>query len=191
MLSISDFSNAVELTDPDTESDIVLDVALEILVGIDDENSKSVHDKLYHMTLSIIRFAQKYEIKSMIAAIKVYLFSSVAQYPPVGGDHTLVAAVLGEWALCGRLIATLDNDRHDVSEAMEEMRRMMDWRGWQQDDLTELAKVGAKFVWAVCRAGTKHAGPKMDQRIKYEAMGEDIAKLMTLSVHCHPLSTAH
>ena len=187
MISISnhdqyhDLSNAVQLSDHDTEDSYTLNTALKILVDVDDEDSKSLSDNLENnMTPSVVRFAQKYEMKSMIAAIKAYLFRSIAQYPPVGGAHTLVAAILGEWVLCGRLIATLSNDMPTNSCAVWEMRRMMDWRRWRQDHLDELTKVGSRFVWAVCRAGTKHAGPKMDQRIKYEAMGEDVAKLMTL-----------
>ena len=188
MLSISndDPSNAVQLTDPDTEGSTTLEVALSILVDIDDGDPDSLYSVLeWSMDPSVVRFAQKYEMKIMIAAIKAFLFDSVTQYPPTGWQHILVAAVLGEWALCGRLIATLNHDMHNERDDVKEMRRMMDWRGWRQDDLDALTQVGAKFVWAVCRAGMKHAGAKMDQRIDYEAMREDVAKLMMMSVRFH------
>ena len=190
MLSISDhaLSNTVQLTDPDTERGYTLCKALEILVAIDDDDSNSLHSTLERlMDPPVVRFAQKYEMKILIAAMKAYLFNSVTQYPPEGGEHILAAAVLGEWALCGRLIATLDHNMYNDPTAVAMMRQRMDWRGWTQGDVWELTKVDPKFAWAICRAGTKHAGVKKDRRINYEGMGEDVAKRMMWSVHSHPL----
>jgi hypothetical protein len=119
----------------------------------------------------------KYDMKSIVAAIKVYLFGLAAQHPPNGGEHIIEAGLLREWALCGRLIASLDVTQSDEYGALVDMRRMMDWRGWTSLDMQMLRDVNPRFEWAVCKAGTKHAGANKSERISYEPMGEDVAKL--------------
>jgi hypothetical protein len=99
MLSIGDktTSNAVHLTDTDIERSYPISIALGILVDFHDYTWKALDAHTERlMTPPVVRFALKYEMKSVIAAIKAYLFRSVAQYPSEGGEHIIIAAVLGE-----------------------------------------------------------------------------------------------
>jgi len=128
---------------------------------------------------SVVAFAQKYEIISVVIAIKLHLFSLAAQYPTYGGEYVLVAASLKEWDLCGRLIGSLEYSRDFETGEVINMRREMDWRGWTPAMIEELGKIGPKFAWAVCRAGTKCATLEGRGRIDYVAMGQELARLMT------------
>jgi len=132
MISIGDktVSNAVHLTDPDIERGFAISNVLDILVDIGKYVWKDLdYYEERFMSPSAARFALKYEVNSVIAAMKAWLFRSVAQYPPEGGEYILEAAVLGEWALCGRLIASLDHAPNFDLGRMTPMLRMMDWRG--------------------------------------------------------------
>jgi hypothetical protein len=99
MLAIGDktTSNAVHLTDTDIERSYPISIALGILVDFHEYAWKPLDAHTERrMTPPVVRFALKYEMQSVIAAIKALLFRSVAQYPPEGGEHIIIAAVLGE-----------------------------------------------------------------------------------------------
>jgi hypothetical protein len=99
MLSIGDksTSNVVHLTDTDIESSYPISIALGIMVDFHEYAWKPLDAHMERlMTPPVVRFALKYEKKSAIAAIKAYLFRSIAQCPPEGGEHIIPAAVLGE-----------------------------------------------------------------------------------------------
>jgi hypothetical protein len=99
MLALGDktTSNAVHLTDTDIERSYPISIALGILVDFNDYAWKPLdaHTECF-MTPPVVRFALKYEMKSVIDAIKAYLFRSITQYIPDGGEHIIPAAVLGE-----------------------------------------------------------------------------------------------
>jgi len=173
-------SNTVHLTTHDIEDGFEVETILMFILAIDNSDSDDLADLMYdRLNPHTIIFAKKYEMNLVIAEIKMYLFGLIAQWPPTGGQYFLEAAHLGEWSLCGRLIATLDNVRPDESDKEKYTRRMLDWRGWTSDIMDEMGRVSAKFSWAVCYAGTHHAGRNKDKGIYYEGMGGELAKLMT------------
>jgi len=170
----------VRLTDRALEQSHPLQAVLEIIVAIDRNDSKLFTEYIQdNLCPSIVSLALKYEMKSVVAEIKMFLFSLIAQWPPKGGEFVLEAAQLGEWSLCGRLVASLNIARRDEEYEVKEMRRMLDWRGWTPDIMDELGRVGARFSWAVCYAGTHHSGQNKHQRISYESLGQELARLMT------------
>lgn len=171
----------VRLTDPDFETANELVIALLAMEcpTASDLWATIRYDQECCLDASVVAFAQKYEMNSVVVAIKIHLFSLAAQYPPDGGEYVLVAASLELWDLCGRLIGSLEQSRDDEDGEVKAMRRQMDWRGWTPANMEELVNIGNEFAWAVCRAGTQCATLEGHGRIDYVAMGEELAKLMT------------
>jgi hypothetical protein len=178
-------SDTLHLTDTEIEKSSHLCKVLEIIVAIDNDDSDTVSNILNEGSfIEVVLFAKKYEMKSVISEIKVFLFSRVTQYPPEGGEFCIEAAHLGEWALCGRLIQRLEEFSQDDPGWTMVTRRMLDWRGWMPNDIERLGRVSKRFLWAVCRAGAKNARNESDGlgRIDYSGMGEDLANLMMMLV---------
>ena len=140
----------VRLTDSDFETSNELVIAFHVMESyamFDDWDL--ITDEECSLDPSVVDFAQKYEIDSMIIAIKLHLFSLAAQYPPAGGEYVLVAARLKEWGLCGRLFGSLEHSSDYDCGYVTDMRREMDWRGWSPAMIEELGRIGHKFAWAV------------------------------------------
>lgn len=102
-------SDTVTLTDPEIECCSSVRAILSVIDTFDDDepNGNQIVFEL-EMCAGLVLFANKYEMKSVINSIKATLFDLVTRYPPRGGNHFISAAHLGEWALCGRLIETLN-----------------------------------------------------------------------------------
>jgi len=96
-------SNVVHLGDHDVEDSFEVETILKCIIAIENSDSDNlvylIEDRLTSQT---IRFAIKYEMKLVIAEIKMFLFSLIAQWPPKGGQFVLEAAHLAEWSLCGK-----------------------------------------------------------------------------------------
>jgi hypothetical protein len=170
---------ALRLTDADFETVEAIDIALSA-IGRGDNKDVSIAQSISEgciLDVTAVSFAKKYEMASVLTAIKVYLYDLAVQYTPQGGEYVMVAASLKEWVLCGRLLANLQKASNYKEEV--KMRRMMDWRGWTPKIMEELYSIGTKFTWAVCQAGTKSATSDGRGRIDYKAMGEELANLMT------------
>jgi hypothetical protein len=178
----NDTSNIVQLSDSDLEISCRLRDAFELIVSIEDDDPK-VSDSVVESSCrrETILFAQKYEIKSIISAIKLYLLSLVTRYPPEGGEYFLTAAQMGEWTLCGRLIGALEHRPHDWdSWDFDSFHIMLDWRRWTPSTMDWLGRMGTKFVWAICQAGTKQAGASKAVVINPVELGKDVATLMMM-----------
>lgn len=173
----------LHLTDPDIETAGQLFSIFDILQNFDDVNE--VQEALDgRLDPRMVAFVKKYDMKPILDAIKIHLYSLSAMFPPCGGEFVLVAAALGEWALCGRLVMTLDerdgDDEQDVR--CTEMRQLLDWRGWTPYIIRQLLQISDKFLWAVCQAGTKHAKSSGYNQISYKGMGPDLAAIMQMYV---------
>jgi len=133
----------------------------------------------YCVSRELVFFAQKYEIELIIATIKDYLFGLAARTPPLGdqcGQYWLVAAHLSEWALCGRLVASLGKDN---GTRVDYMRKMVNRRTWTPAMRIKVERVSELFAWAVWEASTDNGNARhQPERFDYEGMGEDLAKLM-------------
>jgi hypothetical protein len=178
-------SDTLQLTDSEIERSYHLRTALEIIATIDKDDSNATRNILNRfLSIQVVLFAKKYDIKSVISAIKVFLFGLATQYPPDGGKHCVEAAHLGEWALCGRLVETLEEWREDEPNGTMDTRRMLDWRGWTPDIIDMLELVSRRFLWAVSQAGSKNVRNRSygSGRIDYSGMGEDLANLMIMLV---------
>jgi hypothetical protein len=181
-------SESVHMTDIDIESAFNLEATFEIIAAIDEDDHQNLAITMNHfLTVQVLLFAKKYDMKLVISAIRSYLFDLATQYPPTGGVFFLVAAHMSEWALCGRLIASFGTKRHGPEEAnMRKMRKMVDWRGWTPNIMASLERVSRQFAWAVCQAGTKYATfnsvdeSYLGNGIDYEGMGRSLAKLMNM-----------
>lgn len=182
MISVcKDISNTVYLTDRDYENAYEVNKVLSLIIRSEEQNHGACTSLLrFIQGRKVILFAQKYEMKWVIATITLTLHGLVSRYPPEGGEHFLDAAFLGEWNLCGRLIGVLDHQEKLDHDDMLDIREMLDWRYWTLDSMNAIGKVDSKFVWAVCQAGTKQVGGGKTEEIQYEELGEDVAKLMTV-----------
>jgi len=172
--------NKVQLTDHEIETAFYLRATFEILAALDEDNHHNLVGAMYRLsTERVVRLADKYDMKLVTDKIRYFLFSLATQYPPSGGHLWLAAAHMSEWALCGRLVASICTG-HQGQLAVR-TRKMLDWRGWTPGTMLELASVSTRFSWVVCHAGAKHhiAGATANY-INYQGMGEDLAKLMLM-----------
>jgi hypothetical protein len=180
-----DASDTVHLTDPDLEKGHPLQAVFELLAALDRDDFNAIavvlraHLSTSGLSSTIIALAKKYDIKSIIAAIKIFLYGLATRYPPEGGQYCIEAAHLGEWALCGHLIAALHEASISDVKDKTGVRRMLDWRGSSHVCMAVLARAGSRFSWAVLQSGMKNASIK-NARIDYRGMGRDLAKLMSL-----------
>jgi hypothetical protein len=144
------------------------------------EGARIGNELEYRLNVMMVRFARKYEMTSILDAIKLYLFTLMTKFPPTGGRFALVAAELKEWDMCGRLVMTLDPSTMTTGDDIgdKEMRQTLDWRGWTPEIIRELSDISEMFLWAVCQVGTKHAKASGYGQIPYGAMGPDLAKVM-------------
>ena len=174
-----DMQPTLHLTDPDFESAVSLNTILYLVKEQADDDPEYWHTIRYDLNVNMVNFVQKYEMISTLNEIKLYLFKSVSKFPPDGGQHVLVAATLGEWDLCGRLVMSLDS-RHEDGHMEKDtyIRQVLDWRGWTPEIIRDLSKISDKFLWAVCQVGTKHAKLSGYGRISYTDMGPDLARVM-------------
>jgi hypothetical protein len=150
-----DRPDRVQLTDHELENAFNLRATFEILAAIDENNQHNLVVAMNRLsTERVVRLAEKYDMKLVIDKIRYFLFSLATQYPPSGGHLWLAAAHMSEWALCGRLVASICTG-HQGQLAVR-TRKMLDWRGWTPVAMLELARVSTRFSWAVCHAGAKH-----------------------------------
>ena len=171
-----DSSSILHMTDSEFEDAWTLRVILSTIRFIEEQDPSSCGSVLPFRFKKInVSFALKYDMKQVIAAIKLSMYEDIAQYPPKGGKYFLNAALLGEWNLCGRLIGTLEPS---VNLDYMWIRQRLDWRYWTLDIMHEIGQVGSKFVWAVCEAGTKQIVYGKASEISCPELGEDIARLM-------------
>jgi len=172
--------DSVRLTDHEIETALCLRATFEILAAIDEDNQYNLVVTMNRLsTERVVRLAEKYDMKLLTDKIRYFLFSLATQYPPSGGHLWLAAAHMSEWALCGRLVASICTG-HQGQLAVR-TRKMLDWRGWTPVTMLELARVSTRFSWVVCHAGAKHhiAGATANY-INYQGVGEDLAKLMLM-----------
>lgn len=189
-------SDTVTLTDPDFEHVELVRVILEIIDNFESDNEhdfRSVSDD--QLSAELVFFAKKYDMKLVIHSIKMCLFGFIAQFPPRGGEHCMIAAHLGEWVLCLRLIESLDewqgpdlDDEGEYPPVKLHMRKMLDWRGWTPEIMDTLGKVSTRFTWAICQAGTHNTTTRAD-RIDYKSMGRDLASLMIMWIYISQVTT--
>jgi hypothetical protein len=175
-----DKSETLHLTDHEFESSLNLSSVFEAMAAIDENHQHdTTRAAVRFMTELTVLFAQKYEMKSVLAALKTHLFGLATQYPPSGGQCWLAAAHMSEWALCGRLIASIGTGYQ--GPLVVHMRKKLDCKGWTPGTMFELARVSTRFLWAACQAGVKHQIPGITANyINYQGMGEDLAKLMLM-----------
>jgi hypothetical protein len=74
------------------------------LEGDDDLDPRESID--HHLDLHLVFFAKKYDMKSILDAIKPHLFGLVISFPPAKVRLVLVAAALRQRGLCRRLVIT-------------------------------------------------------------------------------------
>jgi hypothetical protein len=74
------------------------------LEGDDDLDLRESID--HHLDLQLVSFAKKYDMKSILDAIKPHLFGLVISFPPAKVRLVLVAAASGQGGLCRRLVIT-------------------------------------------------------------------------------------
>jgi len=172
---------SVELTEP-FEKAVHIARVLDILDAIKQRHRRPHRLATllsYCVSRELVFFAQTYEIGLIIATIKDHLFGLAAQNPPTGdqcGQYWLVAAHLSEWALCGRLVASLGKDD---GTRVEYMRKMVNRRKWTPAMRIKVERVSELFAWAVWEASTDNGDARHhSERSDYEGMGEDLAKLM-------------
>ena len=169
----------LRLTDPEFESAVSLSSIVPIVKEQAEEDPGHWITIRDYLDVNMVNFAQKYEMISTLNNIKLYLFKLAARFPPDGGQHVLVAATLGEWDVCGRLVMSLDGwQGYEYTKKNAYMRQVLDWRGWTPDIIRDLSKISEKFLWAVCLVGTKHAKLSGYCRISYTDMGPDLARVM-------------
>jgi len=169
----------LRLTDPEFESAVSLSSIVPIVKEQAEEDPGHWITIRDYLDVNMVNFAQKYEMISTLNNIKLYLFKLAARFPPDGGQHVLVAATLGEWDVCGRLVMSLDGWQwYEYTKKNAYMRQVLDWRGWTPDIIRDLSKISEKFLWAVCLVGTKHAKLSGYGRISYTDMGPDLARVM-------------
>ena len=174
-----DTQPTLHLTDPEIESAVSLSSILSIVKEQADNDPEYWHTIRHDLDVNMVNFILKYEMIATLNIIKIFLFESASRFPPDGGRHVLVAATLGEWDLCGRLVMSLDAWQGNAwIGAHEHMRQVLDWRGWTPDIIRDLSKISEKFLWAVCQVGTKHAKLSGYGGISYADMGPDLARIM-------------
>jgi len=180
MISVcNDSSKTLHMTDSDFETFWHLSEILASVEKLDNQDAGAGWPGYPGLSLkTCILFAQKYDMKSVIAAVKLSLNENLTRYPPKGGEHFLDAALLGEWNLCGRLIGVLDHQENLDRDELRGFRQILDWRYWTIDTMHDIGQVGSKFLWAVCQAGTKQVVYGKAGEIKYVDLGKDIAELM-------------
>jgi hypothetical protein len=169
----------LRLTDAAFEKAADIEGILNVVESIIDEDPDIGDVFENHLDIAMVRFAQKYQMNSILDAIKINLFDLVTNFPPIGGRFVLVAASLEEWSLCGRLVMALDSSGRSYPLYEEyDMRQALDWRGWTPKIILELSQISEMFLWAVCQVGTKHAKAAGYGQISYAMMGPDLAKIM-------------
>ena len=175
-----DKADKVQLTDTDIETAFSLEATFGILAAIDENNQHNLVVAMDRLaTDRVVRLAEKYDMKLVSEKIRYHLFSIATQYPPSGGHLWLAAAHMSEWALCGRLVASICTGHQGPLAVLT--RKMLDWRGWTPGTVLELGRVSSKFLWSVCQAGAKqHIPGATANYINYQGMGEDLAKLMLM-----------
>jgi len=168
----------LRLTDPEIELGANLDKIFRIISQQEDNDPKLPQTIRDYLDDKVAFFVNKYDMYSTIDAIKVHLNGLLNETPRTGGRHVFVAAILEDWELCGRLIATLDAWQGDIYiEEDEFMRQMLDWRGWTPEIIRDLSRISTSFLWAVGQVGTKHAGASDRGGLSYAAMGSDLARV--------------
>lgn len=173
-----DTSQCVQLADSHIESARSIGGVLQIIALIEENDQTILHWNIpEYMCPAVVLFAQKYDMKLVLATIKSHLFRLSAEYPPSGAEYFLEAARMSEWALCGRLTASFVQDPWQS----QEVRKMLDTRGWTPGIMDDLTRVSTRFAWAVCQTGTKHGnrGSGLNY-ISYDSMREDLARLMSM-----------
>ena len=174
-----DTQPTLHLTDPDFESAESLSAILCLVKEHAEDYPEYWHTLRDNLDVNMVHFVRKYEMISCLNMIKLYLFHLASQFPPEGGRHVLVAATLGEWNLCARLVMSLEAwQSYMWMKDDEHMRQVWDWRGWTPEIIRDLSKISDKFLWAVCQVGTKHAKLSGYGRISYTDMGPDLARVM-------------
>jgi hypothetical protein len=169
----------LRFTDPEIELGVNIDKVFRIVKQKDDDDPKLPQTIRDYLDDNVAYFFKKYEMTKIIVAIKRHLNELLNESPPSGGRHVLVAAILEDWDLCGRLVMTLDAWQGETFiEEDEYMRQMLDWRGWTPEIIRDLSKISQRFLWAVCQVGTKHAGASAHGGISYAALGPDLARVM-------------
>jgi hypothetical protein len=169
----------LRFTDPEVELGANLDKIFRIISQQEDNDPRLSQTIRDYLDDKVAYFVKMYDMDSTIDAIKVHLNGLLNETPPTGGRHVFVAAILEDWELSGRLIATLDAWQGDIYiEEDEFMRQMLDWRGWTPEIIRDSSKLSTRFLWAVCQVGTKHAGASDHGGISYAAMGPDLARVM-------------
>lgn len=169
----------LRFTDPEIELGANLD-KIRIISQQEDNDPKIPHTIRDYLDDKVAFFVKNYDMYSTIDAIKVHLNGLLNETPPTGGRHVFVAAILEDWELYGRLVATLDAWQGDIYiEEDEFMRQMLDWRGWTPEIIRDLTKISTRFLWAVGQVGTKHARASDQGGLSYAAMGSDLARVMS------------
>jgi len=181
MLATCDKSSShatLNLTNPGIEYAANLTIVLRVIEVVDQPVLFS-ETLIFNPSEDVVSFALKYEMKPVLDAVKLEIFSLVTSFPPRGSGFILSAARMKEWNLCGRLVTLLDDPVesyvdsepgiHSHADVNACMRRLFDWRSWTPASMRVLSEISEEFLWALCQTGTKHAqgnGP-----INYKAMG--------------------
>jgi hypothetical protein len=172
--------DSIHLSDAETETAATIEGILLVVETLERHGGyfREIFDQ--HLDLHLICFAKKYDMRSILDAMKLYLFGLVTSFPPEGGESVLVAAALREWDLCGRIIITLDQNigRNGRDTLEKDMRKTLDWRGWTPETMREITQIDENLPWAIIQAGTKHAKTSGYGRISYAGMGPDLAEIM-------------
>lgn len=177
----SSSGNPIRLSDTEFETAVTIEGILLVVKSLEGHDDIDLHDVIWiHLDLQLVSFAKKYDMRSILDAMKLHLFGLVTSFPPEGGEFVLVAAALREWDLCGRMIITLDQHlgRNGRDTLEKDMRKMLDWRGWSPDMMREITQIDENLPWAIIQAGTKHAKTSGYARISYAGMGPDLAEIM-------------
>jgi len=188
MLATCDKSSShatLNLTDPGVEYAANLTIVLRVIEVVNQPVLFS-ETLIFNSSDDMVSFALKYEMKSVLDAVKMEVFNLVTSFPPRGTGFILSAARIKEWNLCGRLVALLDHtiERPDESELdnyshtdnMVNMRKLFDWRSWTPASMRVLSEISEEFLWAVMQTGTRHT--QGDGPVSYKPMGQSLAFVM-------------
>jgi len=172
-------SKPIQLCDPEIESAFVLAKVLDIVI----KNAPFLMTDGM-LRRDILKFMQKYDFQRDLAHI------SKALKLEVGGDipGTIFASAsyMGDWKLCGSIIAgchltwiDTGDDMDDFGEALEDCD-VSDVRSWSLEDMQQLPPA---VLWALSRASMR--GERLHTvEARAKAISGEFMRLMTLKGKC-------
>jgi hypothetical protein len=173
--SKSDLPKVIHFTDDEIETGVVIKSFLDICF----HQEYQVLD--LEVGISVIGFARKYEFYIDLDRIELALFRRMAVDPSCGHKYFFLAAILGNWRLCGMCIASLHDHTpsHDSDALMNRivMSRLLDGKSQSLSDFKNIYQFGPEFTMSIGQAGDQ---ARKGSLIDFQLMGRLFTQMMVV-----------